>query len=151
MSERKVLQTVVSARAADGGAAPTAFFLSLAPFDYHRSQLWAVMLVALGGDALSWNSGAGATSPISPLYISLYLPDVSLYLARSWNSGAGAGGGGAGALMRTTKGEPSVSALMPRRYASAPAPHASQSAAGSGSGGAGGGASIPPHKTQSEG
>ena len=42
VSERKVLQTVVSARAADGGAAPTAFFLSLAPFDYHRTQLWAV-------------------------------------------------------------------------------------------------------------
>ena len=73
VSERKVLQTVVSARAADGGAAPTAFFLSLAPFDYHRTQLWAVMLVALGGDALSWNSGAGATSPISPRY----LPSIS--------------------------------------------------------------------------
>ena len=39
VSERKVLQTVVSARAADGGAAPTAFFLSLAPFDYHRTQV----------------------------------------------------------------------------------------------------------------
>ena len=81
VSERKVLQTVVSARAADGGAAPTAFFLSLAPFDYHRTQLWAVMLVALGGDALSWNSGAGA------------------------------GGGGAGALLRTTKEEVSSHTL----------------------------------------
>ena len=72
------------------------------------------MLVALGGDALSWNSGAGATSPTSPRYlpsISLYLPDISLYLARSWNSGAGAGGGGAGALLRTTKEEVSSHTL----------------------------------------
>ena len=99
MAERKTLQTVVSARAADGGAA-TCFFLCLAPLDFHRTQLWAVLLVALGGDALSWNSGAGAggggAGAITRSPAMQRPPGSSVVGLRSLDGGGGGSSGGGG-------------------------------------------------------